>query len=253
MELLTANDLCCSYGTKSVLHDISFSINSGTITGLLGPSGAGKTTLVNLLTGQLKPDKGVITQAVPSPAAGVMMDDLGLYERLTVWDNLALFAELYRVSRKRIDPLLIRTGLIHAKKQTGSSLSKGMRNRVNFCRALTTEKIHELILEERKKGTAVFLTTHNMYEAQKLCDNILLLNNGTIIEQGKPEDICLKYNQKNVMTLTLKDGKKQVFPNAPTYAAHVARLIQEEQITSIHSSEPTLEQVFLHHTGRSLL
>lgn len=209
---------CCSYGTKSVLHDISFSISSGTITGLLGPSGAGKTTLVNLLTGQLKPDKGVITQAVPSPAAGVMMDDLGLYERLTVWDNLALFAELYRVSRKRIEPLLIRTGLIHAKKQTVSSLSKGMRNRVNFCRALlkdvqilyldeptsgldpaTTEKIHELILEERKKGTAVFLTTHNMYEA------------------------------------------------------HVARLIQEEQITSIHSSEPTLEQVFLHLTGRSLL
>lgn len=134
MELLTANDLCCSYGTKSVLHDISFSINSGTITGLLGPSGAGKTTLVNLLTGQLKPDKGVITQAVPSPAAGVMMDDLGLYERLTVWDNLALFAELYRVSRKRIEPLLIKTGLIHAKKQTVSSLSKGMRNRVNFCR-----------------------------------------------------------------------------------------------------------------------
>lgn len=134
MELLTANDLCCSYGTKSVLHDISFSINSGTITGLLGPSGAGKTTLVNLLTGQLKPDKGVITQAVPSPAAGVMMDDLGLYECLTVWDNLALFAELYRVSRKRIEPLLIKTGLIHAKKQTVSSLSKGMRNRVNFCR-----------------------------------------------------------------------------------------------------------------------
>lgn len=79
------------------------------------------------------------------------------------------------------------------------------------------------------------------------------LNNGTIIEQGKPEDICLKYNQKNVMTLTLKDGKKLVFPNAPAYAAHVARLIQEEQITSIHSSEPTLEQVFLHLTGRSLL
>lgn len=198
--------------------NISFSINSGTITGLLGPSGAGKTTLVNLLTGQLKPNKGVITQAVPSPAIGVMMDDLGLYERLTVWDNMALFAELYRVSRKRIEPLLIRTGLIHAKKQTVSSLSKGMRNRVNFCRALlkdvqilyldeptsgldpaTTEKIHELILEERKKGTAVFLTTHNMYEA------------------------------------------------------HVARLIQEEQITSIHSSEPTLEQVFLHLTGRSLL
>ena len=168
MVLLTANNLYCSYGTKSVLHDISFSISSGTI-----------------------------------------------------------------------------TGLIHAKKQTVSSLSKGMRNRVNFCRALlkdiqilyldeptsgldpaTTEKIHELILEERKKGTAVFLTTHNMYEAQKLCDNILLLNSGTIVEQGKPEEICLKYNQKNVMTLTLKDGKKLVFPNSPAYASHVARLIQ---------------------------
>ena len=74
----------------------------------------------------------MITQAVPSPAIGVMMDDLGLYERPTVWDNLALFAELYRVSGKRIEPLLIRTGLIHAKKQTVSSLSKGMRNRVNF-------------------------------------------------------------------------------------------------------------------------
>ena len=178
---------CCSYGTKSVLHDISFSISSGTITGLLGPSGAGKTTLVNLLTGQLKPDKGVITQAVPSPATGVMMDDLGLYERLTVWDNLALFAELYRVSRKRIEPLLIRTGLIHAKKQTVSSLSKGMRNRVNFCRALlkdvqilyldeptsgldpaTTEKIHELILEERKKGYCCF-SDYAQYVCRPCC------------------------------------------------------------------------------------
>ncbi len=112
MVLLTANNLYCSYGTKSVLHDISFSISSGTITGLLGPSGAGKTTLVNLLTGQLKPDKGMITLTVPCPATGVMMDDLGLYERLTVWDNLALFAELYRVSKKRIEPLLMRTGLI---------------------------------------------------------------------------------------------------------------------------------------------
>ena len=168
MELLTANDLCCSYGTKSVLHNISFSINSGTITGLLGPSGAGKTTLVNLLTGQLKPDKGVITQAVPSPAIGVMMDDLGLYERLTVWDNLALFAELYRVSRKRIEPLLIRTGLIHAKKQTVSSLSKGMRNRVNFCRPCcktdTGRTDHKYPLFGTHFGTGIF-TSHRKESA----------------------------------------------------------------------------------------
>lgn len=306
--LIEVNDLSHSYGRhggksgKKVLDHITFQVEKGRVIGLLGPSGAGKTTLVNILTNQLKPTGGTVkiageekygsgrrevrkrekqgraAEGKSSPAVrenalvtGIMMDSFGLYERLTVWDNMKIFAKIYGVSEERIKELLEKAELKRAEKTMVNKLSKGMRNRVNFCRALlqkadilcldeptsgldpaTTEKIHELIMEEKNAGTTVFLTTHNMHEAELLCDYILLLNEGKIVEHGSPEEICRKYNSLNKIEIVLKNGEIHSIPNGKESAAVLAEWMDAEEILSMHSSEPDLEKVFLLLTGRKL-
>lgn len=269
--LIEVNSLSHFFGERKILNDISLTIEKGKVIGLLGPSGAGKTTLVNILTKQLKPTEGTVTISEENPVTGIMMDSFGLYDRLTVWDNLKIFADIYQVPHGRINELLERAELMGAQKTVVSNLSKGMRNRVNFCRALlkdldilyldeptsgldpaTTDKIHELIEEERNNETTVFLTTHNMHEAEKLCDYIFLLNEGNIVEAGMPEEICRKYNLENTIEFVLKSGEKRVLQNKKENADAFFEMMKEESIVSIHSSEPDLEKVFLHLTGREL-
>lgn len=274
MTLIEAKHITHSFGEKRILEDISFTVEKGEVIGLLGPSGAGKTTLVNILTGQFKASGGNVRVCGgdgKSLETGIMMDSFGLYERLSVWENLRIFADIYRVSAERIETLLDRTGLREARNTRVSRLSKGMRGRVNLCRALlkeadilyldeptsgldpaTTWKIHQLIEEESQSGTTVFLTTHNMHEAEALCDRVMLLNEGKIVEQGTPEDIRTRYNALNEIEVTLKDGEKQVIPNARESEGILAEWMRAERIVAIHSSEPDLEKVFLSITGRRL-
>jgi ABC-2 type transport system ATP-binding protein len=270
-SLIEVNNLSFSFGKKHILKDISLTVEKGTVVGLLGPSGAGKTTLINILTEQLKSSDGTIKTFHNNLVSGIMMDSFGLYDRLTVWDNLTIFADLYHVPHKKIEKLLEKVELTDARKTAVIVLSKGMRNRVNFCRALlkeldilyldeptsgldpaTTDKIHELIQEERRNKTTIFLTTHNMHEAEKLCDKIILLNEGSIIEQGVPRDICMKYNIENTIEILLKNQKKYVLQNNSASSDTLYKMMKEETIVSIHSSEPDLEKVFLYLTGRKL-
>ncbi|MBD5529836.1 MAG: ABC transporter ATP-binding protein [Lachnospiraceae bacterium] len=272
--MIQAEHITHSFGEKKILEDISFTVEKGEVIGLLGPSGAGKTTLVNILTGQLKASGGnvkVLCGDGKTLKTGIMMDSFGLYERLSVWDNLRIFADIYRVSAGRIENLLDRTGLRQARNTMVSKLSKGMRGRVNLCRALlkevdilyldeptsgldpaTTWKIHQLIEEESQSGTTVFLTTHNMHEAEELCDRVMLLNEGKIVEQGTCEDICTRYNTLDEIEVTLKDGEKHVIRNAQESEGVLAEWIRTERILTIHSSEPDMERVFLSITGRRL-
>lgn len=199
------------------------------------------------------------------------MDNFGLYERLSVYENLKFYSRIFRVSADKIDYVLKKTGLYDARKTLLQNLSKGMRVRVNLARAFlkeadllfldeptsgldpqTSQHIHSLIEEEKKKGTTVLLTTHNMYEAEKLCNNVALLCGGKIVEYGNPQAICSKYNSLNVIDITLKNGKKIRLPNSPESADKIKQLVESESIKSIHSSEPNLENVFLHLTGKEL-
>ena len=273
--LIQAEHITHSFGDKKIIDDISFAVEKGEVIGLLGPSGAGKTTLVNILTGQLKATGGRVRVCANDNGkgleTGIMMDSFGLYERLSVWENLRIFADIYRVSAERIEKLLDRTQLRPARNKAVSKLSKGMRGRVNLCRALlkeadilyldeptsgldpaTTWKIHQLIGEEREAGTTVFLTTHNMHEAETLCGRVMLLNQGKIVEQGTPEDICTRHNSRGEIEVTLQDGERHVIPNARESEGVLSQWIRAEKILSIHSSEPDLEKVFLSITGRRL-
>lgn len=279
-DAITAKNLSVKFVQKQVLNDITFGIQEGEIWGLLGPSGAGKTTLVKILTGQIKQDGGNAVllgkdtrELRPSEHGkiGIMMDNFGLYDRLSVYNNLSFYADIYQVSHDKIADILKSIELYEARNTAVTKLSKGMKNRLSLARALmnhpkilfldeptsgldpaTTREIHAILREEKKKGTTIFLTTHNMFEAESLCDHIALLSDGNIIEYGGPAEICRKYNHLNKLQVTLKGGEMFLMENDGTSAPQIKEYLEKELIQAIHSTEPTLESVFLELTGKGL-
>jgi ABC-2 type transport system ATP-binding protein len=275
---IVTDHITMSFGENTVLQNISLTIGEGEIFGLLGPSGAGKTTLIKLLTGQLKQVGGTAqvlgmdNRAITSEGyakIGMVLDNTGLYERLTCRDNLALFTEIYGIPKTNIDLVLKKVDLADAAKRPVHKLSKGMKQRLALARAImhgpellfldeptsgldpaTATYIHQLILEERAKGTAIFLTTHNMEEATKLCDNVALLNKGEIVEYGCPKEICRKHNNQNKIQILLKSGETFLLQNDASSAELISNYFKENAVESIHSSEPNLETVFMELTGR---
>jgi len=269
-----------SFSGKKVLSGIDFEIEDGEIFGLLGPSGAGKTTLIKILTGQLDFDSGTVTVMNKSVASltgidkkniGIMMDQFGVYERLSCYDNLMIFADIYGISHSKINEILKSVGLENDAKTPASKLSKGMRARLSLARVFmhspklifldeptsgldpqTMKQIHKLILEKKKDGCTIFLTTHNMEEAYKLCDNVALLNEGVIVEQGNPEEVCRKYNHQKKIKIHLTSGEDMELEHNREAASEIECLLSEGILETIHSSEPTLETVFLELTGRKL-
>ncbi len=269
-----------SFGEKKVLCEINLTAEKGEIIGLLGPSGAGKTTLINILTGQLCPEKGDSFLLGKNSKElkgrdylkiGIMMDNFGLYERMSCYDNLKFFGMLDGKKTCRIEDLLEQVGLLEAKKTTVSNLSKGMKNRLSFARALirrpeilfldeptsgldpaTVEEIHKMIWAEKEKGTTIFLTTHNMHEAEKLCDNIALLNEGRIIEYGSPKEICRRYNHQKKINLHLTDGADITLEHNKESGEKILMYLSQGELETIHSTEPNLETIFIELTGRGL-
>ena len=264
---------------KEVLSGIDLTINEGEIFGLLGPSGAGKTTMIKILTGQLRQSAGTAKvfdkdtkqlRGSDYKQIGMMMDSFGLYERLSCYDNLILFTKIFGIDKGKIDEVLQKVGLLEAKKRTVMQLSKGMRSRLLLARVLlsspkllfldeptsgidpaTTKEIHELINEERKKGVTIFLTTHNMVEASQLCDHVALLNEGHIVEIGTPKEICRRYNHQKRLKLHLIDGKDIEVENNRQAFEKLQSYFEAEIVETIHSTEPDLETVFIELTGRS--
>lgn len=279
-EKIVLKEVIQRFGDKEVLKGVSFSIQAGEIFGLLGPSGAGKTTIIKIITGQLRPTSGrALTDGkdadkisgIMYKKLGMMLDNYGLYGRLSCYDNLKLFAKIYDIPVSRIDEVLAKVGLSDAKKTPAEKLSKGMRGRLVLARAVmnepeilfldeptsgldpsTTNQIHELILEEQKRGTTIFLTTHNMAEAEKLCQHVALLHEGSIVEYGDPKEICRKYNHQNKLQIRLYDGTCMELGNDREAAETVKGYLEAGSIETIHSTEPNLETVFMELTGRSL-
>ena len=201
------------FGKQTVLSDVNFSIAGGEIFGLLGPSGAGKTTIINILTNQIKADSGVKEVKALPREIGIMLDIGGLYPHLNCLENLNLYAGIYGLPKSKPLEVLETVGLKDSAKKAVSSLSRGMTQRLALARAIlfspkllfldeptsaldpgTSKGVCKLLHELREQGATIFLTTHNMDEALKLCDRVGLLHNGKIIEQGNPNEICERYN-----------------------------------------------------------
>lgn len=277
---IEVNDLYHNFGEKRVLDGIDIKIEKGEIFGLLGPSGAGKTTLINILTGQITQTRGKVKIGGKESSVlkgedfrkiGIMMDHFGLYERMNCYDNLKFYEMLDGKSDLQIEDVLKQVGLFEAGKTVVSDLSKGMRNRLSFARVLlrspqimfldeptsgldpvTTESIHDLVLQEKRKGTTIFLTTHNMHEAETLCDHIALMHDGKIVEYGSPKEICRRYNHQKKLLLHLKDGSDVELPADEQVGKKLAEIFENGEVETIHSTEPNLETVFMELTGKGL-
>lgn len=272
--MITVEKITKRFGNKTALNQIQFNVEKGEIFGFLGPSGAGKTTLINILTGQLKADEGT-TQLLgkdtkdltPEDLAriGLVGDSSGYYEKLSLEKNLIVYAKIYGLPNSRVDEVLEQVGLLESKKTIAEKLSTGMRQRMFLARALlnrpellfldeptsgldpmTSKKIHRLLEELKAAGTTIFLTTHDMVEATEMCDRISLLNQGDLVEIGTPRDIIQKYNQEKRVKVTFTDHSEQVM------AFEDLKDQDMTQVELIHSMEPTLEDIFIQLTGEKL-
>jgi len=211
--MIQMNNVVKRFGTQIVLSDVTFETKPREIFGLMGPSGAGKTTIINILTKQLDADGGSFSTGATMLETGLMLDADGLFVRLSCLENLNVFTEIYGISRKKALETLKKVGLEDAAKKPVNALSKGMRQRLALARAIlhepkvlfldeptsgldpaTAKGIHELIRGLCENGTTVFLTTHNMNEAISLCNHVALLHKGKIIEYGVPSEICERHN-----------------------------------------------------------
>jgi ABC-2 type transport system ATP-binding protein len=213
MVMISMTNIVKRFGDNTVLDNVTFNVDKGEIFGLLGPSGAGKTTIINILAKKIKACEGNHEIGTDPMHTGLMLEEDGLYARLTASENLALFAGIYGVAKSKVKESLVAVGLETAMKRPVNKLSKGMRQRLALARAIihkpdvlfldeptsnldpnTASGIHRLIFQLRDDGATVFLTTHNMSEAVNLCDNVALLHKGKIVEYGAPEKICQKHD-----------------------------------------------------------
>lgn len=275
-----AEGIAKNFGSKRVLDGVSLEVKKGEIFGLLGPSGAGKTTLIKILTGQLPADSGRAEingadAACLTPAdrrkIGIMMDNFGLYDRLTCYENMKIFGEIYGISKQDILRALEKVGLKGEARTPAAKLSKGMSSRLRLARVLMTDpdilfldeptsgldpsaaaQIHKLMLGEKERGKTVFLTTHTMAEAEKLCSCIVMINDGRKAEQGSPREICMRYDHQRSLRIHLSDGGDISLPCDGVCADKVAELIKSGRVRTVHTTEPDLETVFMEITGREL-
>ena len=274
-QVIKADNLGKSFGSFKAISSLTFEVNKGEILGFLGPSGSGKTTTINILTGQLTPDQGQSSILGKSSTnlneedlanIGLITENSGYYEKLSLYDNLLFFAKLYDVPQGDLDDLMKRVGLYDRRKTLAEKLSTGMKQRMLLVRAIinkpqvlfldeptsgldpsTSQSIHELIMELQAEGTTIFLTTHDMHEATILCDKIVLLNKGQIVEAGTPSDLIQKYNTDKRVKITYQSGKEDYLS-----FSELGQVSQTDDILTIHSCEPTLEDVFIQLTGGKL-
>ena len=274
-QVIKADNLGKSFGSFKAISSLTFEVNKGEILGFLGPSGSGKTTTINILTGQLTPDQGQSSILGKSSTnlneedltnIGLITENSGYYEKLSLYDNLLFFAKLYDVPQGDLDDLMKRVGLFDRRKTLAEKLSTGMKQRMLLVRAIinkpqvlfldeptsgldpsTSQSIHELIKELQAEGTTIFLTTHDMHEATILCDKIVLLNKGQIVEAGTPSDLIQKYNTARRVKITYQSGEENYLS-----FSELGQVSQIDDILTIHSCEPTLEDVFIQLTGGKL-
>lgn len=281
---ISVEDLSFCYGDLTAVDAISFEVAQGEIFGFLGPNGAGKSTTVKMLTGLLRPKSGraeLLGMSIEKKARdiqsqiGVSFEISNLYEQMSAVENLNFFARLFDVSSFDAMALLRRVGLGGRERERVSRYSKGMRQRLMVARALvntpkilfldeptdgldpvSTEAIRAIILEERDRGATVFLTTHDMVEADKLSDRVAFIDKGAIVALDAPSTLKQEYGTRALKAeVAGADGAletREIAMDNPETASEIQRLFRDNQVVTVHSEEATLEDIFIRITGRGL-
>ena len=224
-----------TYGTKEAVKNISFEIKENEIIGLLGPNGSGKTTTIGMILGLLKPSSGeVLINGLKIEENSIeilqkinfISPYIELPKKLTVKQNLIVYGKLYSVKNlnEKIDYLVSKLRLENLLNRVTGELSSGQKNRISLAKAIINDP-NVLLLDEptasldpeigdfvrtflenykKEKKVSILLASHNMDEVTRLCSSIMMMKNGLIIDQGKPNDLIKKHGRKNLEEVFLK-------------------------------------------------
>ena len=303
---IVVSGLAKHFGAVRAVDGIDFDVREGESFGFLGPNGAGKTTTVRMLTGVLEPTEGtatieghvIRTEALRSRAhLGIVPEESNVYLDLSVWQNVMLMAELHGVPRRErcenANRLLESLGLAERRKQKARTLSKGLRQRLMLCTALVTgpeilfldeptsgldvqsaRLMREIVRERNQRGLTVFLTTHNMDEAEEMCSRLAIINQGRIAAIDTPDglrgvvrsrqyvEVVFEGDPLNgpdlkaipgVTQVSSQAGRFHLYTEAPgRVAAEAVRYADAKgrQIAHICTRKPSLEEVYIHITGQ---
>ena len=233
------NNLNKSFGNILAVKNINFKIDKGTIIGLLGPNGCGKSTTMGMMLGLIKPTSGTVVingQNIENNRTNLLekMNFISPYielpKKLTVEENLKVYGRLYGVKNleSKISELMEKLKLTQFKKRKTGELSSGQKNRVSLAKALVNDP-EILLLDEptasldpdvsdyirtfiedfaSKKGTTILLASHNMNEVERLCHEVMMMKNGEIIDKGKSSDLINKHGRKNLEEVFLKIARE---------------------------------------------
>jgi fluoroquinolone transport system ATP-binding protein len=281
--MIEIEGLSFSYTKRPFIENMSFSVSQGEIFGFLGPSGAGKSTLHKILTGQLGGYGGsvrVFDRDVKFHGRefyeriGIDFEFPTLYEKLTARQNLRFFGSLYAPPLRDNDELLGRLELTQDADKKVSDYSKGMKSRLSFLRALINDPeilfldeptgsldpsiarlMKDMILEEKTKGKTVILTTHNMQDAQELCDRVAFIVNGSIAALDTPHNLIMRKGAVSLRYSWLEGGVEHS-AECPLHKtggdSRLQGLVAEGRLLTVHSAEPNLGDIFMEVTGRAL-
>jgi ABC-2 type transport system ATP-binding protein len=304
--IITVKDIKKQFGEVEALAGIDFTINRGELFGFLGPNGAGKTTTINILTGLARPDSGVINisgiDCRKHPRStqhliGVVPDESNLYPELTGFENLCFCASLYgvrkRVRQERAVKLLRDFGLNAAANRKFGGYSKGMKRKITIAAGIihqpeilfldepttgidvaSARQVRELISELHHAGTTIFLTTHYIEEAERLCDRIAFIVGGRIVRIDTKDNLLQPVQDKKVLRITVNELPELIMSSlAEKYpgftftlqgndilqieaaenipAGRIVHFLEEEgvEVSEARKVQPALEEVFVKITG----
>ncbi len=291
-----------TYGKTVAVDDVSFEVSDGEIFGLIGPNGAGKTTTMECVEGIRRPNSGSITVLGLDPVRdvyelqeriGVQLQQAQLQKRIKVWEAMHLWASLYKKASTAGDQLLDQLGLAEKRDAWFMTLSGGQKQRLFIALALINDPevvfldelttgldpqarrvIWELVRDIRERGKTVFLTTHLMEEAERLCDRVAIIEHGRIIDIDQPQRLVDKYCPERsvilttgdanaaecleripgVESVTQQDSRYTIRGLGDRFVTDVIRCLSENHITvsDFRTETPNLEDVFLKLTGHSI-
>lgn len=284
--MIEVNNLSFTYpgSSSETISDLNFSIAKGEIFGFLGPSGAGKSTTQKVLngivsgyTGSASFDGDEISSLNTSfyERIGVVFELPNLYSKFTALENLNFFRALYQGETEDPMSLLEMVGLSGDAHKRVGEFSKGMKMRLNFCRGLlnrpemlfldeptsgldpvNAKLIKDIIKEKKAQGVTIFLTTHNMFTADELCDRVAFLAQGRIALCDSPRQLKLDHGEKSLSVEWLNGGNqvKETFSFDEIKSSdRLIDILKNEPIETVHTNEATLEDIFIKTTGEVLV
>lgn len=279
--MLSLRQLRKAFGSTVAVDGLSLEVPRGCVFGFLGPNGAGKTTTISMAIGLLRPDSGEVDlDGRGSPMnpqvrrlIGVAPQAIALYDDLTAEENLRVFAGLYGFgaaeARSRSSAMLELVGLSDRANDRVNGYSGGMKRRLNLAAALlhdpplvmldeptagvdpqSRNAILELVKVLRDQGRTIVYTTHYMEEAQRLCDQVAVIDRGRLLAMDTVDGLISRHGGQSVVTVTREAREERFHTSDPV--GDLATRLREQDVLNIRIDRPDLESVFLSLTGRSL-